>query len=111
MKNFPFFIILLLLTACYPGQGEGGSLNKKQVLNLNPDADYVELEDGTVYTHGVDWVEEKNVTKGERIGKVKEGMANVLPEGTDLFLAEELEVILIAEYDGKTIYYLQAMGE
>ncbi len=53
----------------------------------------------------------KECYEGERIGEVEAIMANVLSEGTGLYLSRKLEIILIAEYDGETKYYLQAMGE
>ncbi|MYL48219.1 hypothetical protein GLV98_01930 [Halobacillus litoralis] len=102
---------LCLLSACSPGAGEGGRLNLKQVLTMNPDADYVELENGEVYTHGADWVNEKNLTKGKQIAEIEKGMASDLPVGTILYVSKEIPAILLAEYDGKTKRYQLAMGE
>ncbi|WLR46518.1 hypothetical protein LC065_13165 [Halobacillus litoralis] len=104
-------VAIFLLSACSPGAGEGGLLNLGQVLSMNPDADYVELENGEVYTHGAEWVNEKNLTKGERIAEVEKGMASDLPAGTALYESEEIPAILIAVYDGKTKRYHLAMGE
>ncbi|MGP4060279.1 hypothetical protein [Halobacillus sp. H74] len=106
-----FFLMILIFTACHPGQGEGGLLSKKQVLTINPDADYIEMKDGAVYTHGVDWIEKKDYIKGERVGIVEEGMANHLPVGAELYTTKEPSGVLIAEYSGNTKRYLVAMGE
>lgn len=104
-------VALFLLPACSPGAGEGGLLDKRQVLNMNPDADYVELENGEVYTHGAEWVYEKSLTKGAKIAEVEKGMASDLPVGTILYESKEIPAILISEYDGKTKRYHLAMGE
>jgi len=41
-----------------PGQNYGGTLSKKQVLKLDPDADIFEFEN-QVYKAGVDWIKLK----------------------------------------------------
>ncbi|MGR9049681.1 hypothetical protein ACQ4XT_13730 [Halobacillus faecis] len=104
-------VAVFLLSACSPGAGEGGRLSLEQVLRMNPDADYVALENGDVYTHGAEWVNEKNLTKGERIAEVEKGMASDLPAGTVLYESKEIPAIVIAVYDGKTKRYHLAMGE
>lgn len=113
MKRFFARVLgaIVLLSACSPGAGEGGLLTLRQVLIMNPDADYVELENGDVYTHGTDWVNEENLTKGEKIAEVEKGMASDLPVGTILYESKEIPAILMAEYDGKTKRYHLAMGE
>ncbi|REJ07194.1 hypothetical protein DYE48_16775 [Halobacillus trueperi] len=103
--------VISLLSACSPGAGEGGLLNLRQVLTMNPDAEYVELENGDVYTHGAEWVYEKSLTKGAKVAEVEKGMASDLPVGTILYESKEIPAILIAEYDGKTKRYHLAMGE
>ena len=59
------------------------------MLKMNPDADLIELQDGKVYEHGVDWIEEKDYEKGEKIGEVKEGMATEVPIGTEIYKTKE----------------------
>ncbi|WP_226579655.1 hypothetical protein [Halobacillus litoralis] len=86
-------------------------MSKSQVLKNNSEADYVQLEHGEVYTHGVGWIEEKEWSKGERLGIVEEGMASHLPQGAVLYRSKETPVIIIAEYGNKTKRYLFASGE
>ncbi|WP_237417504.1 hypothetical protein [Halobacillus litoralis] len=104
-------VVIVLLSSCSPGTGEGGQLDRRQVLSMNPDADFVELENGNVYTHGAEWISEKKLTKGEEIAIVEEGMASDLPPGTILYESKEIPAILIAEYGGITKRYHLAMGE
>ncbi|MBX0358394.1 hypothetical protein K2225_11890 [Halobacillus sp. Nhm2S1] len=104
-------VAIFLLSACSPGAGEGGLLSLRQVLSMNPDADYVELENGDVYTHGTEWIEEKNLTKGKKIATVEKGMASDLPAGTILYESEEIPAVLIAEYGDIEKRYHLAMGE
>ncbi|SDM68126.1 hypothetical protein [Sediminibacillus halophilus] len=116
MRLFSTILILLLipsiLISCSssPGKNEGGTLSKNQVLKLNPDADLFVL-DGKVYSTGIRWVEEEELTKGEQIGKISEGMASKLPIGAKIFAPEERRDILIVEYDGKEKRYLLQVGE
>ncbi|WP_099158831.1 hypothetical protein [Virgibacillus ndiopensis] len=116
MRFFTTILVLLLISSvligcsAIPGKNEGGTLSKKQVLELNPDADLFEL-DGKVYKTGVDWIEEEELTKGEQIGEISNGMANKLPIGAKVFAPEERRDILIVEYDGKEKRYLLQVGE
>ncbi len=102
--NFP------LSTSHSPGEGMGGTLNKEQVLKENPDADLFEFK-GSVYKTGVDWIEEKDLTKGEQIGVISEGMATKLPKGAQIYAPKERRDILIVSYDGKEKRYLLMLGE
>ncbi|QKY69383.1 hypothetical protein [Lentibacillus sp. CBA3610] len=116
MRLFSTIPILLLIPsiligcADIPGQNEGGTLSKKQVLKLDPDADFFEY-DNKVYKTGVDWIEDEELTKGEKIGEISEGMANKLPVGASIFVLKERKDILIVEYDGKEKRYLLQAGE
>ena len=116
MRLFLTFLIILLIPSILigcsgiPGKNEGGTLSKKQVLKLYPDADIFEF-DGKVYKTGIDWMEEEDLTKGEQIGEISEGMANKLPNGAKIFAPEERRDILIVEYDGKEKRYLLQLGE
>lgn len=106
------FFIPLILIGCSgsPGQNYGGTLSKKQVLKLDPDADIFEFEDH-VYKAGVDWIEEEELTKGKQIGEIKDGMANILPIRTKIFAPKERLDILIVEYSGREKRYLLQIGE
>ncbi|SFF56891.1 hypothetical protein SAMN05216353_10211 [Halobacillus alkaliphilus] len=106
-----YFAFLLIVTGCYPGANEGGHLSRSQVLNLNPDADLIELEDGDVYTQGAEWVKEKGYQKGEKLGEVKKGMATKAPVGADIYKTKENSPVIIVEYNGLSKMYLLAMGE
>lgn len=105
-----FILVVLIVGGCSPGQGEGGSLNKEQVLKLNPDANLFEFE-GNVYKTGVDWIEDEELTKDEQIGEISEGMANELPVGSKIFAIKEEKPILIVEYNGLEKRYLLQLGE
>ncbi|MGP4069984.1 hypothetical protein [Halobacillus sp. B29] len=112
MKCFTVcFALLFIVAGCYPGANEGGLLSRSQVLKLNPDADLIELENNEVYTHGAEWVKEKGYQKGERLGKVKKGMATKSPVGADIYTTEEKSPVIIVEYNGLSKMYVIAMGE
>ncbi|MGP4074681.1 hypothetical protein [Halobacillus sp. K22] len=102
---------LIIIAGCSPGANEGGLLSKSQVLKLNPDADLIELEDGTVYTRGVEWVKDKGYQKGEKLGEVEKGMATDAPVGAEIYTTEEKSPVIIVEYKGLSKMYLIAMGE
>ncbi|MCA0984215.1 hypothetical protein LCL89_09180 [Halobacillus yeomjeoni] len=100
-----------LLSGCYPGAGEGGALSSERVLKGNSNADIIELEDGKVYKHGVDWIEERNYQKGKKIGEVQKGMATKASVGAGIFRTKEKSPILIVEHNGKAKRYLLQTGE
>lgn len=93
-----------------PGEGMGGVLSKEQVLKETPDADLFEFE-GKVYKAGVDWIDERDLTKGEQIGVISEDMATKLPKGAQIYAPKERRDILIFSYDGKEKRYLLMLGE
>ncbi|QHE54232.1 hypothetical protein GS400_07020 [Pontibacillus sp. HMF3514] len=93
-----------------PGEGMGGTLSKEQVLKGNPDADLFEFQ-GKVYKTGVNWIEERDLTKGEQIGVISGGMATKLPNGAKIFVPKERRDILIVSYKGKEKRYLLMLGE
>ncbi|WP_438318633.1 hypothetical protein [Sporosarcina sp. FA9] len=109
---FILFFIPLILMGCTgsPGQSYGGTLSKKQVLKLDPEADIFEFED-QIYKAGVDWIEEEELTKGKLIGEITNGVATKLPIGTKIFSPNERLDILIVESDGREIKYLLQIGE
>lgn len=90
----------------------------KEVLSLNGNADIFQL-DGKVFKADVDWVDKLELTKKDLLRKIsgnsqksfKDGIANKLPVGAKIYSAKERNDVVIAEYDGKTKYYLiQAEG-
>ncbi|WP_153733379.1 hypothetical protein [Sporosarcina obsidiansis] len=104
--------LCFLLTACTtsPGQNKGGYLTKEQVLEIHPDADYFEFQNG-VYVTGIDWIEDELLTKDGEIGKNTEGMSNHLPVGAKIIAPKERRDILIVEYDELEKRYLLQLGE
>ena len=106
-----FTVVIFLVSGCSPGAGEGGELSKSQVLNKNPDADLIELENGTVYKHGVDWIEERSYQKGKLIGEVEKGMTTKAPLGAMIYRTKEDSPVLIVEYNGNSKRYLLQSGE
>ncbi|MFD2630001.1 hypothetical protein [Oceanobacillus kapialis] len=110
MKNGLIVTLLasLIITGC---ANYGGQLTRNQVLQLDPEADLIELEDDSIYKHGVEWIEEKDLTKGEKIGVIKKGMATKLPVGAIIYEVNESYPILMVEYEGETKRYLLAQGE
>ena len=85
-------------------------LTKEQVLEENPAADFFELDD-KIYVRQTGWIEEIALTKDEIIGEIEEGMASVLPLGTNIIAPKERRDILIVDNDGIEIRYLLQMGE
>ncbi|WP_239984646.1 hypothetical protein [Lentibacillus sediminis] len=85
-------------------------MDKNQVLTLDPDADYFELN-GRVYKTGADWIEDEKLTKGEKAGEIQQGMANQLPVGAEIFAPKGRTDILIVEYEGREKRYLLQAGE
>lgn len=110
MKQYLKLIIfsILLITACSTDYEE---VSRKVILKNSPDADLIELEDGTIYTHGIDWVEEREFTKGEKLGVVKEGMATKLPNGAIIYNVKESYPVIIVEYEDNRKKYLMNQGE
>ncbi|WHX26434.1 hypothetical protein QNH47_00855 [Virgibacillus halodenitrificans] len=96
-------MMVLLLIGC--NDKNEGLLSRSQVLELDPNADLIELE------NVVDWIEEKKLTKGDEIGKVKDGMATKVPEGAIIYEVNESYPILIVEYNGTSKRYLLSQGE
>ncbi len=116
------FLVGVLLAACGNGNtdysiGVDSTENPdaEGVLNLDPEADIFQFND-VIYTTGIDWVEEKDLTKNKQIGEIKEkneddtnfsnGTANKLPVGTKIYTTkEESDMFLIVESEGETKKY------
>lgn len=87
------------------------------MLESNPQADLLQYQ-GIVYVNakGIDWVQEKTLEAGERVGEIKRQSSELpyadltatkLPEGTELFKPKEKSGdILIAVVGEEQIRYL-----
>ncbi|MCP3030473.1 hypothetical protein LF817_03885 [Halobacillus sp. A1] len=64
-----------------------------------------------MYEDGVDWIDEKEYEKGERIGEIKKGMATETPIGAEIYKTKEKSPVLILEYNGISKRYLIQTGE
>lgn len=123
LKSFyPILLIvmsLLVITGC--GVADGGKVTAKEVLKQNPEADILQYN-GFIYnnvTH-LEWFEqeiEKHI-KHNLVGEIKKQSTNSfrfkdfssskLPIGTKIYSTNENELgIIIVEYEGKDLYYMQ----
>lgn len=118
-----FFLLISLalftITGCFNGgqttQVSIDSIDAKEVLTLDPDADIFQY-DGVIYKTNIDWVEDLSLTKDVQIGEIKaqndvntefnDEMANKLPVGAKIFSAKERIDILIIESEGTDFKYL-----
>ncbi len=124
MKKFSFltiaFLVSILLVAC---SHENNNIridstenpDAEEVLNSDLEADIFQFNN-TIYTTGINWVEEKDLTKNKQVGEIKEkneentnfsnGTANKLPVGAKIYTTnEESDMFLIVESDGETKKY------
>lgn len=86
----------------------------EEILHMEESANILQLN-GTVYQTGMDWLNEEDVTRKEKIGQIKnsstegqafeDGTATHLPVGTSIYSVNENESILLAEVDGEFIRY------
>lgn len=91
------------------------SIDAKEVLTLDPDADIFQYN-GVIYKTNIDWVKELSLTKDVQIGEIKtknetdkdfeNQMSNKLPVGAKIFSAKERVDILIVEFEGESLKYL-----
>lgn len=110
-----------MITGC--GVADGGKVTAKEVLNQNPKADILQYN-GFIYnnmTH-VEWFEqekEKHI-KHNLVGEIKKQStsnfrfkdfsSSKLPVGTKIYSTNEDETgILIVEYEGNDLYYMQLL--
>lgn len=94
-----------------------GNPTAEEMLESNPQADLLQYQ-GIVYVNakGIDWVQEKTLEAGERVGEIKRQSSELpyadltatkLPEGTELFKPKEKSGdILIAVVGEEQIRYL-----
>lgn len=113
-------LVSVLLAACSNGNSDISvdsteNPDAEEVLKLDPEADIFQFND-VIYTTGIDWVEEKDLTKNKQIGEIKEknedntnfsdGTANKLSVGAKIYTTkEENDMFLIVESDGETKKY------
>lgn len=86
-----------------------------EVLKIEPDADIFQW-DGVICQAGIDWVDDLELTEKEKIGEIssqaanaaafKDGAANVLPIGTEIYSVNEQEGLYIVKDKGKSRHYL-----
>jgi len=121
-----FFIGMFLLTACSQSVENNAESRARvthnptaeEVLTQNADADIFQFE-GIVYENAdhVDWVQQDELTRGERVGKItkqyqkglpfEDGMATKLPEGAEIFEpAKKSGPVLIVKWNGNEKRYL-----
>lgn len=122
MKSVGYGIILCLffLTSCEPGivlisSSTSKPPDAKEVLTLEPDADILQW-DGAIYQAGVEWVQELELTKKERIGEIlyntqmseefQDGIASKLPIGSIMYSTDEGDEYILVEVDEETRSYL-----
>ena len=112
-------ISTLLLTGC--GVADGGKVTAKDVLKENPEADILQYN-GFIYSNmtDVDWFKEQQdqYTKNDVLGEIKrqstssfgfkEWSATKLPIGTKIYSTKD-SGILIVEFEGTDLYYMQLL--
>lgn len=87
----------------------------EEVLTLDSEANIFQFND-IIYQTNIDWVDELTVTKDEQIGEItdksgdiqvfKNGTANKLEVGSEIYSVQEREDILIVETEGEELKYL-----
>ncbi|MEC0282098.1 hypothetical protein SAMN04489762_1853 [Terribacillus saccharophilus] len=110
-----FLSCLLFLFACSEEEVVTiGNPTAEEILEMEEDADILQF-DGAVYQTGMDWLEEEDVTKKEKVGQIEssstdgptfeDGTSTHLPVGTSIYSVNENESILLAEVNGEFIRY------
>lgn len=111
-----FLSCLVFLFACSEEKEVAtiGNPTAEEILEMQEDADILQLN-GDVYQTGMDWLDEEDVTKKEKVGQIEssstdgaffeDGTATHLPVETSIYSVNENESILLAEVDGEYIRY------
>lgn len=116
-------ITLFLLTSC--GVVDGGRVTARDILKQNKDADIIQYA-GSIYSNvtNLEWFQERKeqivITKDYYLGEVqnqtnnswifKELSATKLPKGTKVYSRdEEADGMLIVEYEGEILYYMELL--
>lgn len=118
MKIMQYTILLFCLVFLFACSEEEvvtiGNPTAEEILKMEKEADILQLN-GAVYQTGMEWLDEENVTKKEKVGQIKssstkgssfeDGTATHLPVGTSIYSVNENGSILLAEVDGEFIRY------
>lgn len=110
-----FLSCLVFLFACSEEEVVTiGNPTAEEILEMEEDADILQLN-GDVYQTGMDWLDEEDITKKEKVGQIEssstdgtffeDGTATHLPVGTSIYSINENGSILLAEVDGEFIRY------
>ncbi|MDX5475175.1 MAG: hypothetical protein LPK00_06515 [Bacillaceae bacterium] len=116
-------ITLFLLASC--GIADGGRVTARDVLKQNKDADIIQYA-GSIYSNvtNLEWFQERKeqivIKKDYYVGEVqnqtnnswkfKELSATKLPKGTKVYSRdEEVGGMLIVEYEGEILYYMELL--
>lgn len=127
MKIFALLLtVLLTFSGCSSMESEGGAqrtevignVTAEQLLAREPGADIFQWE-GLVYLNAeeIEWVQEEELEPGDLVGTIQQvyeqnrpfvdGMATVLPEGTEIYESKpHLGPILLAKKGDTYIKYL-----
>jgi len=92
----------------------------QEVLSLDSNADIFQWND-IIYKTNIDWINELQLTENLKVGKIetnssnatefKNGTANKLSVGTEIFTVKERNDVLMVKDDGvNKFYYLLAEG-
>lgn len=120
--TFLIGIIMVVFSGCSLSNGsdeeavyETKNPDAEEVLTLDSEANIFQFND-IIYQTNIDWVDELTVTKDEQIGEItdksgdiqafKNGTANKLEVGSEIYSVQEREDILIVETEGKELKYL-----
>lgn len=92
----------------------------QEVLSLNSNADFFQWNNA-IYQTNIEWVNELQLTENSKIGIIetnsskaaefKNGTANKLSKGTEIFTVKERNDVLMVKNDGEIkLYYLLSEG-
>ncbi|MCM3618418.1 hypothetical protein M3936_12580 [Sutcliffiella horikoshii] len=106
------------------GVADGGRVTARDVLKHNKDADIIEY-DGKVFSNvtNLDWFkndrENISFSKDNYVGKIQNQTtssllfndlsATKLPKGTKIYSIEEDNGLLLVEFQGKELYYMELL--
>ncbi|MDM5229990.1 hypothetical protein [Lysinibacillus pakistanensis] len=129
MKKLKFIYLLIfslfVLIGCADKNKDiNVSVSKKpdaqEVLSLDTNADIFQWND-IIYQTNIDWINELQLTENLKVGKIeanssnaaefKNGTANMLSVGTEIFTVKERNDVLMVKDGGELkFYYLLAEG-
>ncbi|MGE7837363.1 hypothetical protein [Viridibacillus arvi] len=92
-----------------------GKPNATEILKLDSNADIFQWGD-SIYQTGIDWVDELKLVEKEHIGEIefkaskpedfKNGTANKLPIGAEIYSVKDHDDILIVKFENEVKRYL-----